>query len=145
MKKGISGALTILAGGLIYVFWRRDSLLMFSWFTALGIAPVVDALRAAAAPVFTVFPSWIYFSLPHGLYLYGGLMCFEALWQGSADLGSRVWPAAFAALTIGAELGQRWSVIPGQFDWVDLGVLLACVVTFYGRRYFGHRMRGSRA
>lgn len=41
--------LTPLAiGGLIYVLWRSDSLLMFRWFEALGVAKLVAQLRVFA-------------------------------------------------------------------------------------------------
>ena len=43
--------LPIVLGGLIYLLFRTDSLLMFAWVEQLSLTTLIDRGRAAAAPL----------------------------------------------------------------------------------------------
>lgn len=36
-RKSILGIVSIAIGGIIYILWREQSLLMFEWFKSIGV------------------------------------------------------------------------------------------------------------
>jgi|GEM_PF-3423100 len=125
MKRAVSPLAAMFIGGLIYVLWRSDNLLVSHWFAMLGAGRLVATLRAAAAPYAHSFPPWVYYSLPQALWLYSGLRAFHLIWGGSHPRALNLWSSTFAAFAFGSELGQRLGLVPGRFDWLDLGLLIA--------------------
>lgn len=119
----------ILIGGSIYILWRADTLLMFSWFQTLGMRNVVNVWRNWAAP-YSVFPRWVYFSLPQGLWLFSGLLAIHCIWRDSQCSEELTWCSLLLAIAGGLELGQLAGIVPGRFDPADLVTLL--VKNFFG-------------
>ena len=62
--------LPILLGGFIYILLRSSSLLMFQWFESIGILEIVLSFRNISIGLKTSVPSWFYYSLPDGLWVY---------------------------------------------------------------------------
>lgn len=58
--------LLILTGGMIYVLYRPENLLLFRVTDSLGITPLIDILRSNSSRV--MLPSFIVNSLPAGLW-----------------------------------------------------------------------------
>ncbi len=56
----------ILTGGMIYVLYRPESLLLFRATDSLGITPLIDILRSNSSGV--MLPSFMINSLPAGLW-----------------------------------------------------------------------------
>lgn len=122
--KAILATLALLIGGAIYVLWRGKSLLMFTWFDALGMGRFVEALREYAGPYSQVFPHWVYFSLPQALWLFGGIVFFHCIWRNGAFLNKLLWITVFAVTAFGFELGQYLHLVPGYFDLSDMLLLI---------------------
>ena len=120
MKKALLASVALLIGGMIYVLWRSEALLMFIWFDALGMRPAVEILRGYAAPYSTTFPSWFYFSLPQALWLFSGILLFDSVWRGDARLHKWFWVIVVAVSAIGGEFAQHWRFLPGTFDLLDI-------------------------
>ena len=62
----LSGLL-LLAGGLLYIAFRSEQLLMFEWFAWLGMSPALAVIRQTAQPLKSGLPCWVYLSLPNAL------------------------------------------------------------------------------
>src|ERR687898_3674398 len=83
--------LPLFAGGLLYVFWRSDTLLLFDWATSLHLRPAVTALRSEA--VAPLLPSFFYYSLPNALWAYALVSSMLLTWNNSAAKVRFVWCA----------------------------------------------------
>ena len=118
------------AGGMIYLMFRSESLVMFRWCEELHIKEYVDSLRMP----FTL-PQWIIYSLPDGLWLCSYVLFVSTIWSFDLKQG---WPYVFSlpAIAIGSELAQAFVWMRGTFDWMDLtcyvlGLLSGCVIVKY--------------
>ena len=118
------------AGGMIYLMFRSESLVMFRWCEELHIKEYVDSLRMP----FTL-PQLIIYSLPDGLWLCSYVLFVSTIWSFDLKQG---WPYVFSlpAIAIGSELAQAFDWMRGTFDWMDLtcyvlGLLSGCVIVKY--------------
>ena len=124
----ILASVALLIGGMTYVLWRSESLLMFSWFAALGAARVVKMLRGNADAYCESFPGWVIFSLPQALWLFSGIIYFHCIWRKDSAFGYRLWAGVLIAIAVGFEGGQLLNLVPGRFDVYDaLSLVAACL------------------
>jgi hypothetical protein len=123
-RKMIIGILPVIVGGLIYLTYRTDSLLMFGWFNKIGLSDTIDLLRSNQLLQNLTIPNWIKFSLPDALWLFSFNYILLTLWNFNLNRQSAFW--LFLAPTIGlfSEIGQLIGLVPGTFDLVDLLLLL---------------------
>lgn len=123
-------AILMFAGGAIYVLWRPETLVMFSWFAALGLSEPVAHIRALATPAAASVPQWVYYSLPQALWLLSGCVAIHAVWRNWSSVNAQVWVFAAFAIAAGGEIGQALHVVPGAYDSRDLALILAVFITF---------------
>lgn len=123
MKKLGIAAFALVVGGFIYICWRSDTLLMFTWFDLIGVSKPVETLRNISSGYSYFLPKWFLFSLPNALWLFSGLVAFEAIWGTKFVLGKIFWFSALLIIAIGSELGQALGLIQGTFDWYDILLL----------------------
>jgi hypothetical protein len=116
--------LLLVVGGVIYALWRSRSLLMFQWFDAIGIAPLIDRCRGYVH--FIHIAAWIRYSLPDALWASSGVFLFSAIWIGSRSPVAHIWICIGPLLAIGGELAQGVHLIPDTFDFNDL---FTCVLS----------------
>lgn len=115
----------MLGGGLVYICWRDPNLLMFRWFSAIGLEPSIDWLRLGTASVQTALPHWLVYSLPDGLWVYALTALMILLWRGVHSLPIKIfWLSLGLLLGAGSELGQLAGILPGAFDPMDLVICL---------------------
>ncbi|MCK9450287.1 MAG: hypothetical protein M0Q90_01180 [Bacteroidales bacterium] len=124
IKKMIIGILPVIVGGLIYLTYRTDSLLMFGWFNKIGLSDTVDFLRSNTHLQNLPIPSWIKFSLPDALWLFSFNYILLILWNFNVNRQSAFWLFLAPAIGVFSEIGQLNGIVPGTFDMVDLGLLL---------------------
>ena len=110
----------LLFGGLIYVFFRTSSLLMFSWYKNIGLGEVLSRLRKSTIPIAGFIPDWILYSLPDGLWIFSYVCLILFIWKNSVSLRNIFWILIIPGLAISSELCQRFTFITGTFDWTDL-------------------------
>lgn len=116
--------LPLLVGGMVYLAWRTQSLLMFSWADFIGLEHLISALRQFAAPVLPYVPEWILFSLPDAAWVYSITAAYVIVWKTASCPEGLFWISLGCLLGVGGELGQLAGVVPGTFDPVDLIVML---------------------
>jgi hypothetical protein len=120
--------LPVFVGGVIYLLWRPDNLMLFSWLDALGISKLVRDLRSAVYSVRMHLPVWIIFSVPAGLWMYSLVAGLRLTWRGGRPQLQRLWLTLAALLGPGSELAQRLGILPGRFDLADLTAYVAAFV-----------------
>ncbi|MBF0106912.1 MAG: hypothetical protein HQM16_16490 [Deltaproteobacteria bacterium] len=132
MRKFIIAMMAMLFGGAIYILWRSDTLLMFTWFDVMGIRDHVLSLQSFAKPCYAVLPHWVLYSLPQALWLFSGIVAFSCIWGKEDALNRSLWSTIFAVTALGFELGQFLDIIPGHFDkWDMVSMFLALAVACF--------------
>ena len=121
------GVLSIFLGGMIYIIWRSENLLMFSWFNFINIDEAIQLLRNLHIKSSLTMPEWFYFSLPNALWTFGGILLFKYIWKKvSSELF--FWITLFSIVSIGSELGQYAGIIPGTFDINDVSLTFIFII-----------------
>lgn len=116
-------SIPLLLGGAIYLLARPRGLLMFDWVGTLGLDAALGWAREASRPLASRAPSWLLFSGPDALWAYAFAALMRGLWRDRLHAESAPWLALGPLLAIGSELGQAAHLVPGTFDWVDLGLV----------------------
>ena len=112
--------LTLILGGLIYISFRTDSLVMFKWFAALSLDTPIEYLRETTMTVNRLFPNWFLFSLPDGLWIFSYISLILLIWGNNINKRNLFWIFLIPFIAISSELGQLFNIIPGTFDPIDL-------------------------
>lgn len=124
IKKLTLGIMPLILGGLIYLTFRTDSLIMFGWFKELGLSSVVDFLRSNQQIQSLIIPTWIKFSLPDALWLFSFNYILLTLWNFNLNRHSVFWLFLAPIIGLFSEIGQLNGIVYGTFDLVDLVLLI---------------------
>lgn len=112
------GFVSLLVGGLIYVLFRPESLLMFHALRAMGMMGVVERMRESVAG--WQLPEFVVFCLPNGLWVVAYTMLMDVLWRNKSEKVRMGWACLMPVAGCLSEVGQMCGLVPGTFDWVDL-------------------------
>lgn len=114
--------LPLLIGGLAYILFRADSLLMFRWFDNIGLGETIKTFRQSIGH--SIFPAWMIYSLPDALWIFSFTSFMLIIWRQKFSAQSIPW--IFIAPTIGllSEIGQAFHFVRGTFDVTDLTLIL---------------------
>jgi len=122
----------LMIGGVFYLLFRSTSLRMFNWFGMIGLEKPIQVSRTFALVFKKDIPSWVYFSLPDGLWTYSFTSSIVIFWKADARQVNRwlLMPFLFAIVL---EVFQCFHVFPGTFDFLDLlcsiiGLLLSKIL-----------------
>lgn len=110
----------LLTGCLLYIFFRHDTLKMFTWFDSVNLSGTLSEIRLATLPLSEHFPSWVLYSLPDGLWLFSFLTILLAFWNNTISNQNIFWLLCAPLLAIVSEFGQLFCLVPGTFDFVDV-------------------------
>ncbi len=110
--------LTMIVGGIVYILFRSDTLLMFRWFEFLKIDKIIYSLREYTFYYRKYIPESVLFSLPDCLWVYSFTMFLSFYFKNILLI---MIPCIGSVLT---EIGQLWFV-PGTFDIMDVLYMLA--------------------
>lgn len=114
----------MIVGGLIYLLWRSEDMLMFYAAETLGLREFINHARIAIGPAPEWIPDIILFSLPDAVWVYSGTSFFSRLWRGSNRLVWASFTSVFTIAAVGSEVGQLFGIVPGTFDIIDVAVCL---------------------
>lgn len=121
-------ALPIVLGGLIYLTYRTETLLMFGWFNKIGLSEMVSFLRSNEQIQNLTIPDWVKFSLPNALWLFSFTYALLILWDFKINKQSAFWLFIVPTAGLSSEIGQSIGIISGTYDKVDLLLLLIATV-----------------
>ena len=117
-KDWVAALLLILTGGMIYVLYRPESLLLFRVTDSLGITPLIDVLRSNSSRV--MLPSFMINSLPAGLWAASYLMMMYTTTKFHTRRIRLMLALPLPIMAIVLEFMQIWGWCPGTFDIYDL-------------------------
>ncbi len=114
----------LIIGGILYVVFRTKSLRMFGWFEFIGFNSEISFLREYVSPLKSWLPSWVYFSLPDGLWVYSFTSIILILWAGKINY----WLIIPFITGVLVEILQGFTFI-GTFDYLDLAFSILGIST----------------
>lgn len=124
----------IFIGGLIYILLRPSEHLFFGWISQAGLASWISPARSLSPVLGQLFPDWIVYSLPNGLWAFAYTLLITTIWSGSKSWLKYFWMASIPLLVLGFEMLQFPGLIPGTFCIQDMvfGVLGLVLGIFVG-------------
>lgn len=123
MKKVILHiTLPIFVGSMIYILFREKNLLMFDWFSYIGLDFIIDFLRNNFYKYRVYIQKSILFSLPDALWVYSFTMFLSTYFK------NRILLSVIFIGSIITEISQLWFVI-GTFDIYDVIYMFALYLT----------------
>ena len=117
-KDWLVALLLILTGGMIYVLYRPESLLLFRVTDSLGMTPLIDIVRSNTSKV--MLPSFMINSLPAGLWTASYLMMMYITTKFHTRRIRLMLALPLPVMAIVLELMQFFGWCPGTFDIYDL-------------------------
>src|ERR1700750_1456974 len=119
--------LPVILGGIIYIAFRSDQLLLFNWLSS------IDGVRKLNNYGNTILVfHWFKYSLPDGLWLYSYTSLMLEIWRYRINEQSLFWIFSLPFIALSSEFLQLFKVIPGTFDFLDLIFYsLGIVLPFY--------------
>ena len=117
-KDWLVALLLILTGGMIYVLYRPENLLLFRVTDSLGITPLIDTLRSNSSRV--MLPSFIVNSLPAGLWTASYLLMMYITTKFHTRRIRLMLALPLPISAIALEFMQLLGWCPGTFDIYDL-------------------------
>lgn len=130
----------IFVGAFIYLTWRTTRLKAFDWFVDWGLKDFIVWLRTTFYGMDESLPEWVLYALPDGLWAYAATAYFARQWADQNTPWAWGWTLLAPGLGCGGELGQIIGIVPGTFDWWDLGLsALGAVLAIYFGRYWPRR------
>ena len=122
------GVMLLFTGGMIYVLYRPQTLLLFHVAGGLGMTDIIEQWRQMATAwhpaAFTVY------CLPAGLWALSYVLIVGTLTQGLPTIRRWVAVASIPLLGIASEVMQALSIIPGTFDWADLALYVLPLIAY---------------
>lgn len=119
-------ALTV--GGLIYIIFRSESLLMFQWLKEIGIMEYVERLRLEYGH-YNIY-EWVKNCMPAGLWLLSYLLIIDAIWRKENTLTYKIFIGLLPVLSFCSEIMQYYRLLPGTFDIMDICSYLVAILLF---------------
>jgi len=120
-RKYISILLALLPlsiGGLIYICFRNENILLFYWMKIFNIN--YSILRQVNLDD-NVITSYITYSLPNGLWILSALLLFNIFLEKKYLI---IYSIVFIFISITIEISQLYGIISGTFDILDIFTIL---------------------
>ena len=110
--------LTLFLGGLIYISFRPDNLIMFKWTSIFDL--IIQNIRTLTIVYRIYFPDWFIYSLPDGLWLFSYSTLSLFIWKNRISRENIIWIIIVPIIVIFSEFGQLANIVAGTFDFNDI-------------------------
>lgn len=117
----------LIIGGMLYLGYRSQELLMFRWANFLGLSRIVNSWRKFCFQY--PLPEWCYYALPDGLWLLSYILLIYIIWD-SHTWKSIIWIYALPTIAITSELIQLLDSRFGTFDIMDVICYMGAILLF---------------
>ncbi len=119
--------LCLTVGCLIYVIFRPDSIYLNQWIDQFFNGNIREELSTIVTS--SNLPHWIIYSLPDALWMVGLTTLVLFIWDFKLHKKSIPWVILAFLTGIFFELLQRYHIIRGTFDIIDLtAVIVAALI-----------------
>jgi len=105
----------LLVGGLIYLFFRDDSIIVINW---LNNSQLIDSEKIKISR--EQVPEWFIYNLPDGLWIFSYVSMMLILWGDKINYKLMFWCFILPIFIIVHEFGQLVHFFSGRFDQFDL-------------------------
>lgn len=122
------GLVALTIGGLIYIRYRSESLLMFDWFHNLGLSDSIEDFRSNSEMP-NVY-DWVKYNLPAGLWLFAYMCVIDAVWGKDKNRVSMYFLYVLPLLAVASEFMQFVGLLPDTFDAMDLLSYVSAILLF---------------
>ncbi len=125
--------LPIFVGASIYLLFRKDTLLVFSWIEYIGASEIVFFIRDNIFFIRKYIPDFILYSLPDGIWVYSGTVAFIIIWKKSTkNVFFVFWVFLPFSCAVVMEIFQLFRIVNGTFCSVDIifYILLFCLALY---------------
>lgn len=126
--KFLLALIALFLGGMIYITYRSKSLIMFSWFEALGLSPTMEAIRLDFGD--RSIYGWIRDCFPAGLWLFSYLLFIDCIWNKQTHRVCSTFIIALPTIAILSEILQGLHVLPGTYDIMDVVSYFIAIILF---------------
>ena len=124
----IIALLPLFLGGIIYICYRNEDILLFLWMQYFNINYTLLRLLYYEN---NVFMQYFIFSLPNGLWVLSGLLLLKVLLKNENKL-LFLYSIIFTIISIIIEISQLFIILPGTFDLNDLiTIVIFSIVGLY--------------
>jgi hypothetical protein len=117
----------LVIGGIIYILFRSLTLRLFYWIEMCGLKSTVLSFRNLIYQDKVEVPSWIFYSLPDGLWVYSFTSALIIFWKNEKTK-LIFWLVIPFTTGILFEILQGFNCFPGTFDVIDL---ILSIIAFY--------------
>ena len=121
--------LLLSAGGMIYILFREEELLLYTFANHIGIGEELLQLRFSLPSVHP--PLWISNSLPDGWWSASYVLLRHGRRRPFGARSQLCWASVIPLLGIISELMQGIGILPGVFDIADLLCYIIPYATYY--------------
>jgi hypothetical protein len=128
----------LLLGGILYILFRSTTLRMFKWFSLVGLEHTIHSAQTNVFELKNYIPSWIYFSLPDGLWIYSFTSAILIYWYND-NQKVRFWLLIPFISGILIEIFQCFKLFPGTFDSLDL--VFSILGLFLSKIIINHKLK----
>lgn len=120
----------VILGGIIYIIFRTERLVMFRWFDYLNLSNEITIIQNLRE-VFS-FPGWFVYSLPDGLWVFSYTSISLEIWKHSITKQNIFWIFGIPAIAVSSEFLQLFKLISGTFDFIDiLFYVFGVIISYY--------------
>ena len=114
----IHSILPTFFGGIIYIFFRDDSIYLIKLLKKNELFKYLQPLRSSLYTNNDIIPNWMCFSLPDGLWIYSLISSYFIVLKNKVEI--LFWIIISIGLSVGVEFLQKSNLHKGTFDWVDI-------------------------
>ena len=111
--------LPIILGGFIYIVYRSEELMLFSWFNYFGLENFIDFFRKNIF-LSSKVPFWFKYNLPDGLWVYSFTSFMLLIWRNEINGNNIFWFFLFPIVACVGEIFQFYKILPGTYDFLDI-------------------------
>ena len=111
------GMMMLLTGGMTYLLFRPQTLLMFHVTDALGLSAVINSMRKGIS---SQLPEFIIYNLPGALWAAAYILTIDSLMFRQSVMPRILVSGIIPVIGAVSELLQLIGLLPGTFDVADL-------------------------
>ncbi len=126
--KVIVSLIILLVGGLIYLGWRDDSLVMFQLIEMCGISDYLIYFRRISTG-YSLY-DWVKYSMPDGLWLFSYMFLIDAIWTNYKQSMYNAFLWSLPIIAILSEFLQMLGIVPGTYDVMDFLCYMLAICCF---------------
>ena len=116
LEQLLIGFLSLFLGCLIYIAFRQETLILFTWFDI----SYLSEFRLITLPFSQILPNWFLYSLPDGLWVFSYVTISLVYWKNVINKRNIFWIIIIPCIGLSSEIGQLFNILPGTFDKSDL-------------------------